>query len=167
MATNITRETVNVIQTLVHDAFDTNSILDRAKTILNAKLAFPIFSEKVHILAHKYSMDMGDGIGDLIEAYNEPIEYGNIEPHIENYESVLEVINKVYDSVITFQNELNQGAKIAYDNMDIHIFEGLMNIIEKHNKYVEQVILWKDITEKYMDNPSLDVRIEKYDILGV
>ena len=50
--------------------------------------------------------------------------------------------------------------------MDIHIFEGLMNIIEKHNKYVEQVILWKDITEKYMDNPSLDVRIEKYDILG-
>ena len=109
---------------------------------------------------------MGDGIGDLIEAYNEPIEYGNIEPHIENYESVLEVINKVYDSVITFQNELNQGAKIAYDNMDIHIFEGLMNIIEKHNKYVEQVILWKDITEKYMDNRSLDVRIEKYDILG-
>ena len=85
MATNITRETVNVIQTLVHDAFDTNSILDRAKTILNAKLAFPIFSEKVHILAHNYSIDMGDGIGDLIEAYNEQIEYGNIEPHIENY----------------------------------------------------------------------------------
>lgn len=166
MAINITDATVTTIQTLVHDAFDTNSILDRAKTVLTTTLAFPIFGNEVHMLAHKYSLDMGDGIGDLIEAYNEPINYGDIPTHIENYETVSEVIDKVYDSVITYQNELNQGAKIAYDNMDIHIFNGLMNIIEKHNKYVEQVILWKDIVERYKDSPSLDVDIKEYNILG-
>lgn len=166
MAINITDATVTTIQTLVHDAFDTNSILDRAKTVLTTTLAFPIFGNEVHMLAHKYSLDMGDGIGDLIEAYNEPINYGDIPTHIENYETVSEVIDKVYDSVITYQNELNQGAKIAYDNMDIHIFNGLMNIIEKHNKYVEQVILWKDIVERYKDSPNLDVDIKEYNILG-
>ena len=50
--------------------------------------------------------------------------------------------------------------------MDIHIYQGLLEIIEEHNKYVNQVILWKDVADKYGDRPSLDVRAEKYDILG-
>lgn len=165
MAINITENTVEAIQTLVHDAFDTNSILDRAKTVLATTLAFPIFGNEVHMLAHKYSLDIGDGVGDLIEAYNEPIEYGNIQSHIENYNSVEEVIDKINDAVITYQNELNQGAKIAFENMDLHIYQGLLEIIGKHNKYVEQVILWKDLIEKYKDNPNFDVHIKDYNIL--
>ena len=48
--------------------------------------------------------------------------------------------------------------------MDIHIFNGLLKIIDKHNKYVEQVILWKDIVDKYKDNPNIDVYIKQYDM---
>ena len=166
MAINITEQTTQAIQTLVHDAFDTNSILDRVKTVLTTTLAFPILGNYVHMLAHKYSQDIGDGVGDLIEAYNEPVEYGDIQKHIEDYENVKDAIEKVYESVIVYQNELNQCAKIAYDNMDLHIFNGLLKIIEKHNKYVEQVILWKDIVERYDGNPNLDVHIKNYDMLG-
>ena len=72
----------------------------------------------------------------------------------------------MYNVVLTYQNELNQASKIAYDNMDIHIYQGLLEIIEKHNEYVKQVILWKDITDKYGDRPNLDVHSEKYNILG-
>ena len=71
MADNITRETVEAVQTLVHDAFDNNSILDRVKTVLTTTLAFPILGNQVHMVAHRYSGEIGDGVGDLIEAYND------------------------------------------------------------------------------------------------
>ena len=166
MAINITDQTANALQSLVHDAFDVNATLDRVKTVMITTLVYPIFGDYVHKLAHKYALDMGDGIGDLLENYNEPVNYGNIVSHIENYETVQDAIDKVFNTVLTFQNELNQCAKIAFDNMDIHIYQGLLEIIEEHNKYVNQVILWKDVADKYGDRPSLDVRAENYDILG-
>ena len=166
MAINITDQTANALQSLVHDAFDVNATLDRVKTVMITTLVYPVFGDYVHKLAHKYALDMGDGIGDLLENYNEPVNYGNIVSHIENYETVQDAIDKVFNTVLTFQNELNQCAKIAFDNMDIHIYQGLLEIIEEHNKYVNQVILWKDVADKYGDRPSLDVRAEKYDILG-
>ena len=166
MAINITPQTVLTLQSLVHDAFDVNATLDRIKTVMDTDLIYPQFSNYVHQLAHNYALDMGDGIGDLLEIYSEPVNYGNIDKHIENYENIQNAVDKIYEVVLTFQNELNEGAKIAFDNMDIHIFEGLLNIINKHNNYVRQVIIWKDITDKYGDRPSLDVHIEDYDILG-
>lgn len=166
MAINISENTTKAIQTLVHDAFDTNSILDRVKTVLTTVFACPIYANQVHMLAHKYSLDIADGVGDLIEVYNEPIDYGNILSHTEKYSSISEITDKLYNSVIIYQNELNEVAKIAFENMDIHIFNGLLKIIDKHNKYVEQVILWKDIVDKYKDNPNIDVYIKQYDILG-
>lgn len=166
MADNITQETIQVIQILVHDAFDISATLDRVKTVLTTTLAFPILGNQVHMTAHRYSGEIGDSIGDLIEVYNEPVEYGDIPKHHEDYTSAHEAISKVYDVVITYQNELNQGAKIAFENMDIHVYEGLLRIIKKHNKIVKQVILWKDIVERYVDNPCLDADMKNYDLLG-
>ena len=34
MAINITDQTVNALQSLVHDAFDVNATLDRVKTVM-------------------------------------------------------------------------------------------------------------------------------------
>lgn len=162
MATNITENTVKIIQTLVRDAFNTNATLDRCKTILNTSLAFPITGNLVHMLAHKYSLDVGDGVGDLIETYNEPVDYGDIPKHIEDYLSVQDVMDRVFEVVIAYQNELNDSARAIYENTDIHVFGGLMQIISMHNKYVEQVIQWKDIVDRYGNNPSLDVHMKDY-----
>lgn len=166
MAINITENTVLALQSLVHDAFETNAILDRVKTVTTTTLAFPIFGNYIHLLAHKYAIDIGDGVGDLLEKYNEPVNYGNIPYHVEEYLSIQDAIDKVYNTVLTYQNELNQSAKIAYENMDLHIYEGILQIIKEHNKYVEQVILWKDIADRYGNSPSLDVHSEHYNILG-
>ena len=167
MAINVTEETVKTLQALVHDAFETNAILDRIKTVMTTTLAFPIFGNYVHMLAHRYAINIGDGVGDLLEDYNEPVDYGNIPIHTENYNTIQDAIDKVYNMVLTYQNELNEATKIALDNMDIHIYQGLLDIIEKHNMYVKQVILWKDIADKYGDKPNLDVHSAKYDILGL
>ena len=165
-AINVTEQTVKTLQALVHDAFETNAILDRIKTVMTTTLAFPIFGNYVHMLAHKYAIDIGDGVGDLLEDYNEPVVYGNIPTYIDDYSDIQSAIDKVYNSVLVYQNELNQSAKIAFDNMDLHIYEGLLEIIEIHNQYVKQVILWKDIADRYKDSPSLDVHSEHYNILG-
>lgn len=164
MATNITDNTVELIQQLTHDAFDANATLDRVKTELNAKLACPIISGMVHKLAHEYALTIGDGVGDLIEPYNESVDYGDIPKHVEIYSSVKEAIDKVYDVVLTYQTELNIAYKSIFGNGDIHTLKGLSDVIEKHNKYAEAVITWKDIVDKYGDSPSLDVHMKNYDM---
>lgn len=162
MAININDKTVQTIQTLVHDAFNTNSILDRVKTVLMTNLACPNASNMVHKVAHLYSLNVADGIGDLIEGYNEPVEYGGIEKHIETYESVADAFDKLVEVSTIFQNELNMGAKIAFENGDIHIFEGLLKIISEHNKIVVATIAWKDIADKFGNHPSFDTSITDY-----
>ena len=165
MAINITSGTVARVQELVFDAFSTNATLDRCKSILATTLACPTISNMVHKLAHKYALDIGDGCGDLIEPYNEPVNYGGIAKHIENYTSVKDVMDKVLDVTLVYQNELNLAYKEILANGDIHVLEGLSKIIDKHNSYVEMAILWKDMVDKYEDNPCLDVDMEHFDKL--
>lgn len=164
---NISENTIIAIQTLVNSAFNTNSILDRAKSVLNAKLDCPNIGKLVHELAHKYSLDIADTIGDLIENYDIVVDYGNIPTHVEDYKSVREVLDRVLEVTIDFENALNMATKIAFDNMDLHIYNGLLEVIEEHTKYVQQALLWSGIAKKYGDNPSLDVHIgTHYDILS-
>ena len=113
MAINVTDETVKTLQALVHDAFETNAILDRVKTVMTTTLAFPVFGNFVHLLAHRYAINIGDGVGDLLEDYNEPVEYGNIPTHVSDYSDIQSAIDAVYNAVLTYQNELNQSAKVA------------------------------------------------------
>ena len=164
MAINITDKTAQTIQLLVHDAFNTNAILDRVKTILMTNLACPNASKMVHKVAHMYSLNMADGIGDLIEGYNEPIEYGGIDRHVETYVSTTDAFDKLVDVAITFQNELNMASKIAMENGDVHIFQELLEIIEEHNKIVVTAIAWKDIADKFSTHPSFDTAITSYGV---
>ncbi len=162
MAINITNKTSEYIQTLIHDAFDINSSLDRIKTVLIADLVYPKLGDIIHKLAHNYSIDIADGLGDILEEYNESVKYGNIDKHIEEYANVQQAIDKAYELMLTYQNELNQVAKVSFENMDIHIYEKLLNIIELNNQYVAKIILIKDLADRYGDSPSFDIRIEQY-----
>ena len=98
MAINVTDETVKTLQALVHDAFETNAILDRVKTVMTTTLAFPVFGNFVHMLAHRYAINIGDGVGDLLEDYNEPVEYGNIPTHVSDYSDIQSAICLLYTS---------------------------------------------------------------------
>ena len=89
-------------------------------------------------------------------------KYGNIDKHIEEYANVQQAIDKAYELMLTYQNELNQVAKVSFENMDIHIYEKLLNIIELNNQYVAKIILIKDLADRYGDSPSFDSRIEQY-----
>lgn len=168
MAENIEQKTIDIIQTLVHDAFDMNSILDRCKTVLTTDLAFPITANLVHMLAHKYPIQIADTLGDIIENRNQPVNYGGIPTHVEDYLSVEDAITKVHDSVIVYQNELNKGAKdILMETLDMDAYNGVVGVINEHKRYVDQVTQWKDIVDRYGNDQSLDVHMADYDMLGL
>jgi hypothetical protein len=168
MAENIEQKTIDIIQTLIRDAFDMNSTLDRIKSVLTTDLAFPITANLVHMLAHKYPIQIADTLGDIIENRNQPVNYGGIPTHVEDYLSVEDAITKVHDSVIVYQNELNKGAKdILMETLDMDAYNGVVGVINEHKRYVDQVIQWKDIIDRYGNDQSLDVHMADYDMLGL
>lgn len=168
MAENIEQKTIDIIQTLIHDAFDMNSKLDAIKTELTTDLAFPITGNLVHMLGHKYPIQIGDALGDILEGRNQRVNYGNIAQHNEVFSSVSDAMNSLHDNVIVYQNELNKGAKdILTETYDMDAYDGVINVINEHKKYVDQVIQWKDIVDRYGDDPSLDVHMADYDMLGL
>ena len=168
MSEAIEQRTIDIIQILVHDAFDENSTLDRVKTVMTTKLAFPITANLVHMLAHKYPIQIADTLGDILENRNQGVNYGGIPDHIEDYNSVKDAITKVHDSVIEYQMKLNQAAKdIMNDTLDMDAYKAVIDVIEEHRKYVDQVIQWKDILDRYESMDGLDVHMAEYNTLGL
>lgn len=164
---NITQATKDVVMEMVHECFVANSKVDRMQSILNAKFAYVNTANLIHHdIAHAYSGTFGDGIAETIEKYNVPIEYGNIPYAVEDYETVENVIQALLDLVIDFQNKLNKCAKETLDNMDLHVYAELLDIIEEHNPIVEQVILLQDKIKLYQNNPAFDVHIDHFWFLG-
>lgn len=166
--TNVTHETHLAVQEMVNESFIANSKVDRMKSVLGTKLAYNKTADLIHLqIAHAFAGKFGDGLGDLLEHYNIDIVYGNIPIANKDYLSVKEVIYDLFDLCIDYQNKLNMCTKIAFDQMDIHIYQGLLEIVEDFDKVVTQVILMKDKIDIYGDNPSYDAHIEdNFWILG-
>ena len=163
---NITQETIIAIQEMVKLSFDFNARTDRAKSVLSAKFAYNQTADKIHLgVGHKYAIDLGDNLGDLIEAHNIPIVYGNIPIKDKDYFSVEEILVELLEESYEYQNKLNYCAKVAFDNMDLHVYSGILPLITFYNKIVEQYILLVDKIKLYGNNPSFDTDIESFWIL--
>ena len=158
---NVTRETQDAVQEMVHESFIANSKVDRMKSVLGTKLAYNKTSDLIHLnIAHAFAGAFGDGLGDLLEHYNIPIVYGNIPVADEDYNTPKDVLESLLSLCIDYQNKLNMCAKIARDQMDTHIYEGLLDIIGEFDKIVTQVILLNDKIELYNGDPSYDAHVE-------
>jgi len=166
MAINITQNTINAVQTMVQESFIANSKVDRMKSVLGVDLAFNKMAERIHLdIAHYFSGHMGDGLGDLLEGYNQPILYGDIPKAHEEYFSVDEILKALLDLCIDYQNKLNECARIAKENMDLHIYNGLMDLVEDFSGIVQQCILLVDKSKIFKDNPTFDNFVDDFWIL--
>lgn len=165
---NVTKQTQDAIQEMVHESFFVNSTIDRMKSVLGTKLAYNNTANLIHLnIAHAYPTTFGDALGDLgLEGYNIPVVYGDIPLMNKDYTSALEILSDLQSLTLDYQNKLNMCAKIAYDNMDLHVFADLLGIITKHNEIVRQCILLVDKARLYNGNPSFDTDISTFWILG-
>lgn len=166
MAINITQGTIDAVLEMVKQSFLCNAMIDRLKSNLGVDLAYNNTANKIHIgIAHAFPIQLGDALGDLLEGYNQSVIYGDIPIQNKTYYTAEEALTDLLDIVIDYQNKLNKCAMIAFENMDIHTYSGLIEIINGYSKIVEQSILLVDKIKLYKLDPSFDTDIETFWIL--
>ena len=166
---NVSKNTIDACQEMIRESFLANAKVDRMKSIMGAKLAYNNTADVIHLqIAHAYAGIYGDLIGDkALEGYNIDVVYGNIPEENKDYTTPAEILCELRDLTIDYQNKLNMCAKIAFDNMDLHVFADLMNIVSMHNQVVRATILLVDKIEIYGSCPSFDAHIkEHFNLLG-
>jgi len=163
---NITEATKVAVQEMVTESFKCNAKVDRMKSVLATKFAYSQTANLIHLgIAHKFPIELGDSLGDLLEGHNISIVYGGIQVESRDYSSVSEILNDLLSMVYEYQNELNMCAKISIDNMDLHVYQGVLSLTGYFNKIVEQCILLVDKINLYGESPTFDADIEKFWIL--
>lgn len=166
MATNITQRTIEAVQEMIRESFLANAKVDRLKSTLGVDLAYNNTANKIHLgIAHAFPVQLGDALGDLIEGYNQSVIYGNIPLQNRTYLNAKEALDDLLEIVLDYQNKLNKCAMIAFENMDMHTYSGIINIVNGYSKIVEQCILLVDKINLYKEDPSFDHDIDKFWIL--
>jgi len=163
MAINITQQTIDAIQEMIKESFLCNAKIDRLKSVVGVNLAYNNTANKIHLgIAHAFPVQLGDALGDLIEGYNESVLYGDIPKQDSVYATVKDALDELLDIVVDYQNKLNKCTMIAFENMDIHTYSGLLNIVNGYSPIVEQCILLIDKINLYGNDPSFDHDIDKF-----
>lgn len=166
MAINITQRTIEAVQEMIRESFLANAKVDRLKSTLGVDLAYNNTANKIHLgIAHAFSVQFGDALGDLIEGYNQSVIYGNIPLQNRTYLNAKEALDDLLEIVLDYQNKLNKCAVIAFENMDMHTYSEIINIVNGYSKIVEQCILLVDKINLYKEDPSFDHNIDKFWIL--
>ena len=167
---NVTQPTINALQEMVDESFIMTARCDRYQSVLDAKFAYNNTALLVHHgFAHVYSGFFGDAVADLgLQGYDITVNYGNVPPMNQQYNSVKEILYELKDYVFDYQNKLNMCWKVAFDNMDIHVAADVFDIIEDHNELVRQVILLCNKIEIYNGSASYDAHVlQHFNLLGV
>lgn len=150
---NVSENTINILYQLIKQCFDENRWFDRAVSVLGVKFAMNNTADLIHHgIAHMFPQ-LSDEIGEkCLERYNIDVKYGETSSGVEDYSSIDEIISKVEERIVAFQNMLIVSCQEIQNNGDIQVYADLLDILEDYNKYVEQAILLKDKAKLYNGN---------------
>lgn len=159
-------ESKKKLDELAQRFFWMNHKLDRMKAVLNVKFAMPNLAKRVHIeLAHAYPL-LADEVNDIEEMFNYDPCYLPIENASENYESVDEVINQLYEWTLETNDILCDTAKFVKECGDFTAYKLMSHIIIEHAKFVANAILLVDKKDLYKDRLyAMDDNVEEWWVL--
>lgn len=159
----IADETIQSIYLLISECFKMNRKLDRQVSVLGVNFAMNNTADLCHEGIAHYFPSLSDKIAEkCLERYNIAVEYGETPSGKESYDSPLEIIDSMHESVIDFQTMFMGVIDIAYKNKDIQVFTDLLDLLKDYNNTVEQVILLKDKIHAYDDMQSFDAHIKEH-----
>ena len=159
----IADETIQSIYLLISECFKMNRKLDRQVSVLGVNFAMNNTADLCHLGIAHYFPSLSDRIAEAcLERYNIAVEYGETPSGAESYESPLEIIDSMHESVVDFQTMFMGVVDIAYKNKDIQVFTDLLDLLKDYNNIVEQVILLKDKIHAYGDMQSFDAHIKEH-----
>lgn len=159
----IADETIQSIYLLISECFKMNRKLDRQVSVLGVNFAMNNTADLCHEGIAHYFPSLSDKIAEkCLERYNIAVEYGETPSGAESYDSPLEIIDSMHESVVDFQTMFMGVIDIAYKNKDIQVFTDLLDLLKDYNNIVEQVILLKDKIHVYENMQSFDAHIKEH-----
>lgn len=165
---NVNENTVKVLYEIIAQCFQMNRFMDRCVSVLGVEFACNHSSSLIHQHIAHYFPQLSDQIGEkCLERYNISVEYGATDEGKQDYISVDDMIQKIEDKVIEFQNMFIGCLKASFDNGDLQIYIDLSELLKGYNEIVEQVILLNDKVKAYGENiMAFDHDIDTFWILG-
>jgi len=152
---------------LVGLAFLGNRILDRDMSILSVKFVMNNTPKYLHDgFAHLYPL-LADQISEYQGSRNNLTEYPDTPEDKSDYNSPLELFQKLYSYQIGYENEIKKVIEDADSIKDYTTVQFLKNYLLNISKYTEQIILLCDKAEAYGNNyMDFDRDIKKFYIMG-
>lgn len=148
----IHENTLSYMDEMSRRFFWMNKKIDRMKSILNTKFCMPIFANLIHQeLAHSYPI-LADDINDIQEQFNYDANYFSVEGATEDYSSVVEIAQKIYEYTIETNQQLNNLIKVSIDEGDYNVYHLLIPISRNYSRYVANAILILDKAKQYNGN---------------
>ena len=153
---NVSKPTIDALYELITECFQYNRWFDRWVSVLGVKFAMNNLASKIHpAFAHWYPV-ASDFVGETcLETYNIPVEYGYTDAGKQDYATVTEMIQKMQDKVIDFQNLIAGAMKVAFDNNDLNVYAELFKVMRAYRSRVEQAILLNDKIGFYKEDRAM------------
>ena len=163
----VTQKTQDAVEQLIGQAFFMNRKIDRMVSVLGVKFAYNNTANLIHLNIAHYFPILADILGEkCLARYNIPVYYPATPDGKEDYQSVSDIIHRLKELLLEYQTMLMGACKVAMSNNDIHVYADLLDVLEDYNKFPEQGILLADKIALYDDNPSYDIHVYKFWILG-
>lgn len=144
--------TLKALDEMSQRFFWMNKKIDRMKSVLDVDFTMPILSELIHHdLAHMYPL-LADEVNDIQEQFNYDANYLGVEGATEDYESVIEMMEKLHTWTLETNSQLNETIRIAMEEGDMNVYWKLSPISIEYSKYISNSILLKDKAMGYGTN---------------
>lgn len=159
----IHNSTLSKLDELSQRFFWMNKKIDRMKSVLDVSFTMPILAGLVHEkLAHMYPL-LADKVSDIQEMFNYDANYLGVEAATEYYDSVQEMMEKLYEWTLETNNLIREAANVALSEGDFNVYTRLLDIADEYSNYVSNAILLRDKAEGYGDElMSMDKDSKKW-----
>lgn len=165
---NVSETTISAIHELNGECFEMNRQWDAAVTILGVRYVCHTASKLMHhYIAHWYPA-IADVLNEqCLENFNIEAFYPSTSEGYTNYSNLQDMMNKMLERTIDFQNKVMATREIANNNKDYSVVVEIDKILLDVNKQVAQMLLINDKAEQYQnDYTSFDKDFPTFFVLA-
>lgn len=159
----INNATIKEINLLSQQCFWLNRVIDRATSVLSVKFGLTKASQIIHErLAHKYPL-LADDVNEILDMYNEYIDYLETPANVVDYEDVVELFQVILDENIKLYEMLKNAIFVARQEGDLNVESHLLSFSNILNKYIAQCVTLRDKADLMKDDLAMfDLSIPKF-----
>lgn len=163
----IAKKTSEALDILYGQFFNLNSLLDNAVSFMLNEWAMVQASEIVHLrLVHATPL-LADRISEIKDDYDERSIRPEVPEHREQYGSLKDMFDTIYDEFEATYKMIVLTNKIALEEGDINVHARLMEFMRTFNKVIGQIITLKNKADQGLDFDTFDFRIKDWGIVGL